>query len=150
MAALSAGTDNIVSQSGVTIATPDATFTPAAGAYVNQTATYSLFSFSSSDAYLKTETESFSVFELTNSLLNPSLSCSFSGSTSITFSLSSYNGGIFPSFVSINSTTGVLSVTAPGVSNSTTYTFYIDSTVTGLSGSAKKIINLTVNKCSGS
>ena len=40
MAALSAGTDDIVSQSGVTIATPNAAFTPAAGAYVNQTATY--------------------------------------------------------------------------------------------------------------
>ena len=33
MTALSAGTDDIVAQSGVTIAAPDASFTPAAGTY---------------------------------------------------------------------------------------------------------------------
>ena len=41
MTALSAGTDDIVARSGVTIAAPDASFTPAAGTYANQTTTYS-------------------------------------------------------------------------------------------------------------
>ena len=41
MTALSLGTDDIVAQSGITIAAADASFTPAAGSYANQTATYS-------------------------------------------------------------------------------------------------------------
>ena len=52
MTALSAGTDDIVAQSGVTIAAPDASFTPAAGTYANQTVTYNLISSTTSDAYL--------------------------------------------------------------------------------------------------
>ena len=40
MTALSVGTDDIVAQSGVTIAAPDASFSPAAGTYVNMTVTY--------------------------------------------------------------------------------------------------------------
>ena len=40
MSALSSGTDDIVSQSGVTIAAPDASFTPTAGTYANQSVTY--------------------------------------------------------------------------------------------------------------
>ena len=40
MTALPSGTDDIVAQSGVTIAAPDATFTPAAGIYANQTVAY--------------------------------------------------------------------------------------------------------------
>ena len=40
MTALSAGTDDIVAQSGVTIAAPDASFSPAVGPYSSQTVTY--------------------------------------------------------------------------------------------------------------
>ena len=40
MTALSVGTDDIVAQSGVTIAAPDASFVPTAGTYTNQTVTY--------------------------------------------------------------------------------------------------------------
>ena len=42
MTALSAGTDDIVAQSGITIATPDASFTPVDETYTNQSATYNL------------------------------------------------------------------------------------------------------------
>ena len=111
---------------------------------------YILVSSSSSDAYLQIATQSFSVSESTTSTQTPNLSCSFSGSTSITFSLSSYNGGVVPSFVSIDSATGVLSISAPSVSSSTTYSFNIDSTISGMSGPVQKIINLTVNKCTPS
>ena len=40
MTALSAGTDDIVAQSGITIAAPDVSFTPATGTYTNLTVTY--------------------------------------------------------------------------------------------------------------
>ena len=107
---------------------------------------YNLISSITSDAYLQIVTQTLFVTESTTSTQTPNLSCSFSGSTSITFSLSSYNGAIIPSFISINSTTGVLTIAAPSVSSSTTYSFFIDSTVSGISGPVQKIINLTVNK----
>ena len=147
MTALSAGTDDIVTQSGVTIAAPDVSFTPAAGTYTNQSTTYTLVSSTTFDAYFQINTQAFSVSESTTSTQAPNLSCSFSGSTSIVFSLSSYNGAIVPSFVSIDSATGVLTIVAPSVSSSTTYSFNILSTITGVSSPVQKIINLTVNKC---
>ena len=150
MTALSAGTDDINAQVGVTIATPDASFTPVAGGYANQSVTYTQGSTSTSDYFIQTEVESFSVSELTTSTKTPILSCSFSGSTSIVYSLSSYNGGTIPSFVSIDSATGILSISAPSVLSSTIYSFYVDSTISGISGVFHKIINLTVNKCTSS
>ena len=50
MAALSVGTDDIITQSGVTIAAPDASFTPAAGTYANQTVTYNKLQLQVEDA----------------------------------------------------------------------------------------------------
>ena len=108
---------------------------------------YNLISSIPSDAYLQPYTQALSVSELTISTETPNLSCSFSGSTSITYSLSSYKGAIVPSFVSIDSATGVLTIAAPSVSSSTSYSFIIDSTVSGTSGPVQKIINLTVKKC---
>ena len=59
MTALSPGTDDIVDQSGVTIAAPDASFThPAVGIYISQTATY------------KVEIASGMMHEIVDSLLN--------------------------------------------------------------------------------
>ena len=100
-----------------------------------------------SDVYLQINAQAFSVSESTTSTQVPDLSCSSSGSTSIVFSLNSYNSAIVPSFVSINSTTGVLSISAPSVSSSINYSFYITSTISGISSPVQKIINLTVKKC---
>ena len=111
---------------------------------------YNLISSSLYGVYQQTEMENFSVSESTTSTQTPNLSCSFSGSTSITYSLSSYNSVAIPSFVSINSVTGILSIIAPSVSSSTTYSFYIDSTAAGISGPIQKIINLIVTKCTAS
>ena len=103
-----------------------------------------------SDAYVQIVTQTLYVSESTNSAYTPNLSCSISGSTSITYSLSSYNGAIIPSFVSIDPTTGVLTIAAPSVSSSTAYSFYITSTISGMSSSVQKIINLTINKSTSS
>ena len=108
---------------------------------------YNLISSITSDAYLQTDAQAFLVSESTTSTQVPNLSCSFSGSTPIVFSLSSYNGVIVPNFVSINSTTGVLTIAAPSVSSSKTYSFYITSMISGVSTPVQKIINLTVKKC---
>ena len=111
---------------------------------------YNLVSSTTSGVYFQIVTQPLSVTESTTSTQTPNLSCSFSGLNSITYSLSSYNGDIIPSFVSIDPATGVLTIVAPSVSSSSTYSFYIDSTVLGMSGPVQKIINLTVNKCTAS
>ena len=148
MTVLSSGTDNIVAQSGVTIATPDVSFTPVATVtYANQSVTYNQISSSSSDAIIQTTTQYFTVSESTSSTQSPNLTCSLSGSTLITYSLSSYNSTVIPSFVSINSTTGILTIEAPIVSNSTFNSFCIDSTISGVSGTFQETINLIVKPC---
>ena len=100
-----------------------------------------------SDVYFQVNTQTYSVCESTTSTQTPNLPCSFSGSTSITYSLSSYNGSIVPSFVSINSATGVLTITAPCVSSSTDYSFNILSKVSGITDPTQNIIKLSVNNC---
>ena len=147
MTALFSGTDDIISQSGVTIAAPDASFTPAAGTYANQTVTYSSTYPQTSDVYFQVNTQTYSVCESTTSTQTPNLPCSFSGSISITYSLSSYRGSVVPSFVSINSTTGILTITAPCVTSSTDYTFSIFSAVSGFTDQAQTIIKLSVKNC---
>ena len=89
MTALSSGTDDIVAQSGVTIAAPTASFTPAAGTYLTQTVTYNSVSPTiSSDAYIQVQSQSISVVELATLSITPNLSCSFSGNTAITYEIS--------------------------------------------------------------
>ena len=111
---------------------------------------YNVVSSVTSDVYLQIVTQAFSVSESTISTQTPNLPCSFSGSTPIVYSLSSYGGEVIPLFVSIDSTTGVLSIEAPSVSNSVDYSFYIVSTVSGLSSLVNNVIKLTVKKCTAS
>ena len=150
MIALSTGQDEIVAENGVTIFSPDPSFTPDDATYTNQSVTYNQISFVTSDVYIQSYTQAFSIIESTNKTLIPNLSCSISGSTSIAYSLSSYNGAIFPLFVSIDYATGVLSIAAPSVSNSTDYSFYIISNITGVTSPVQNFIKLTVKKCTPS
>ena len=88
MAAQSAGTDDIVAQSGVTIAAPAASFSPPAGTYTNLTVIYNLLSSTTSDVYYQVQSQSISVVELNTLTIIPDLSCSFSGNTAITYTIS--------------------------------------------------------------
>ena len=108
---------------------------------------YNLISPQTSDIYFQVKTQAFSVCESTASTQSPNLPCSFSGNTLITYSLSSYKGSIVPSFVSIDSTTGVMTITAPCVSSSTDYSFIILSKVSGMTDPAQTIIKLSVKNC---
>ena len=92
--------------------------------------------------------ESISVIENNNSEYTPNLSCSTTGSTSISHSIGDYNDtNLAPDWVSINSSSGVLTIKAPNVSSDTEYYFYINSKITGVSNSIKKLIKLTVLNC---
>ena len=85
MDALTAGTDDITSISRVTINTPDSSFYPSAGSFVNQSATY--VQGPSSNVYFQITTQSISIFEGNTQQFTPDLSCLISGSNSITHSI---------------------------------------------------------------
>ena len=146
MNVLPVGTDVITPESGVTIGVASSIAITAA-TYSNLSATYTPAPSTSSDVYFYTKAQSFSFSEATNNTWIPNLSCSFSGTTSIFYSLSNYNGSNIPFFVSINSATGVLSINAPNVSSSTDYVFMIVSTISGMSSQVNDIITLTIMKC---
>ena len=86
------------------------------------------------------------MIEANNSTFSPDLPCSTSGTTSISFSISSYGGSNTPSFVSIDAATGVLNVVAPNISADTEYDFYVDSTISMASNPVQNIIKLTIKK----
>ena len=77
------------------------------------------------------------------------LPCSSSGSTSISFSFGNYNGGSVPSWIQIDSNTGVLNITTPDISQDIEFNFYIYS---GMSVSSNlvqipKLIKFKVLNC---
>ena len=80
----------------------------------------------------------------------PDLTCSTSGGTSITYSLTSYNGNTIPAWVTINSSTGQLSIATPSPSTNTDYSFYISSTISGVSSTVNKIMTISVSGCTTS
>ena len=80
----------------------------------------------------------------------PDLTCSTTGSTSISYSLASYNGNTIPSWVTINSSTGQLSITTPSPSTNTDYSFYISSTISGVSSAVNKIMTISISGCTTS
>ena len=146
MNAIPVGTDVITPESGMTLGVASSIAITEA-TYLNLSTTYTQVSSTSSDVYFFIKAQSFSFSEATNNTWTPNLSCSFSGTTSIFYSLSSYNGSNLPSFISINSATGVLSINAPNVSSSTDYVFMIVSTISGISNQVNDIITLTIMKC---
>ena len=79
-------------------------------------------------------------------IIIPDLTCSTTGTTAITYSLSAHPPNAIPSWVSLNSNSGLLSITAPGVISDTTYSFYVDSTYSLADSSAQKLIEVTVLK----
>ena len=97
-----------------------------------------------SDIYFEVSVQSLSMNE--NTLLNftPDLSCSVSGSNSLSFSIASYNGETIPSFISIDVASGLLSISSPEVAADTVYHFYVNTLNSTATFPAHKLIELTV------
>ena len=110
--------------------------------YINQS--YTFVQSYTTDVYYQTEVQSVSVTEKTSTQVLPDLSCSLSSSTSIVFSLGSYNNEGIPSWIAINSNTGLLTIVSPEVDQDTNYSFYVNAAITGVSQQTKKLIKLTV------
>ena len=145
MTTLTVSQYSISSETGVTLGS-GSSFTITAGSYTNLSVTYTPGTTTTSDIYYQVLTESISVVEDNSASTTPDLSCSFSGTTSISY-ISNYGSSIAPSWVLIDPNTGVLSITAPSVSTDTEFDFYVTSIISGVTNPVQKLIKLTIYKC---
>ena len=152
---LTSGTDNIIVDSGQTIGSiTSQTVSPQS--YTNQSVTYVSGTSYTSTINFMTSDLSISVVENNTVLKTPDLPWLLSGSTPISFGLSNYFGSTVPSWITIDPSSGDLTIIAPSVSIDTEFDFYIDSNVSGVTGSIQKLIKLTIldwvssnwNRCS--
>ena len=99
------------------------------------------------DAQYQIDSQSFlSLTENLYSEVTPNLTWSSFGYSSISYSIGNYNGAQAPNWVKIDSSTGILKISAPAVSGPTDFSFYINTAITGVSTQLNKIIYLRVNK----
>ena len=148
MILLSSGTEDIVAESGQTIgAVTTQTVNPPSPAYTNLTVTYVAGTSYTSDVSYLTSDQTIYVMENLTTQILPDLPCSISGSTFISFSTANYMTSTVPSWVAIDSVSGVLSVNSPEVSLDTEYDFYINSAVSGVSNPIQKLIKLIITNC---
>ena len=121
-------------------------------------AAFKLVSNNISDVHFQTRDQSISFLENSYIQIIPDLTCPSSGSTAISYGVAGYNGESAPSWVSIDSATGMLTLATPSVPSDTDYDFVISSSIAGISNLILKHIKLTVqiwtaanwNKCSES
>ena len=146
---LTSGTENINLDSGQTIGviTIQSVISPFS-MYTNVTGiAYIPLSSSTSDVSYQTTDLSYSIAENTISQKSPDLPCSLGGLTSISYSISNYITSNAPSWVIIDTTSGVLTISTPEVASDTGFNFYISSTVSGVSSSIQKLIKIIVLNC---
>ena len=110
----------------------------------NTSQSYSFTINYTTDVYYITDSQYLSFVEKTSTQVLPNLSCSLSSSTSIVFSLSSYNNVNVPSWIAIDANTGFLTINSPEVDQDTNYSFYVNAVITGVSQQIQKLIRLTV------
>ena len=125
----------------LTLKTPADTVTNYTSSVTVQDVTYSSTIQYTPDVYNQTNNQAYSLIEGMSATIAPDLTCTYSGSTSITYSIANYLTQV-PSWVSINSTSGQLSIVTPNVTADTTYSFYINSVVSGTTN--QKLISVTV------
>ena len=137
---MSIHTDTVTSPT-VTLTSQSDTVTDYTSSVTVQDVTYSSTIQYTSDVYNQINSQAYSLIEGMSATITPDLTCSYSGSTSITYSIANYLTQA-PSWVSINSTSGQLSIVTPNVTADTTYSFYINSVVSGTT--TQKLISVTV------
>ena len=149
MNVLSSGTEDITLDSTQTIG---AVFTQAVSSipYSSQTVSYTQGTSYTSDVNYQTNNQSVSVLESIKTQVNLDLPCSISGATPILFSTASYITSVVPSWVIIDSISGILSIESPEVTSDTEYDFYITSSISGISKPVQKLVKLTILNCSPS
>ena len=90
----------------------------------------------------------FSIIEGYSRQVSLNLTCSTTGTTLISYSIADYGGTTAPSWVSIDSASGLLTISATSVTSNSEFSFYVNSLVTGLTDPVQKLIKITVLDCS--
>ena len=139
-------TESLVADSGITLSAA-VTVTVNSASYTSISVTYTKISSFTSDVYYQTADQSISVLESSTTSSSPTLTCSTSGSTEITYSISNYGASSAPSWISIDPSTGALTIASPSVDADTEYDFYINSAFSSSGGPLQKLIKLTVMNC---
>ena len=142
MDVLSSGSYDVVTETGMPALILSSLSPLSTGAYTNQS--YTLTRNYLTDVYYLTDSQSLSVIEKTSTQVLPDFSCSLSSSTSIVFSLGSYNNVNAPSWITVDANTGLLTINSPEVDQDTNYSFYVNAVITGVSQQIQKLIKLTV------
>ena len=142
------GNYDFVSDVGPTIATSSAlTIVTNPTAYSNASFTFQSSSADSFSLQVNTSTDSYlNLLENSYVEVSPTLTCSSLSSTTIVYSISSYNGVTAPSWVNIDSSSGLLKISTPNVTSSTSCSFYINSQISSVTDPVQKLINLKVTK----
>ena len=141
MNVLPSGSYDVVTETGMPTLSPSSpSISPVS--YGNQS--YTFVQNYTTDVDYITDAQSVSVTEKTSTQVLPDLSCSLSSSTSIVFSLGSFNSEVVPSWVAVDVNTGLLTITSPEVEQDTNYSFYVNAMITGVSKQIQKLIKLTV------
>ena len=138
---LPSGSYDVITETGM----PALSFTSVSAtpiSWINQSYTFAQNYWT--DVYYQTNSQSVSVSEKTSTQVLPDLSCSLSSSTSIVFSLGSFNSEIVPSWVAVDANTGLLTITSPEVEQDTNYSFYVNAMITGLTLQTQKQVKLIV------
>ena len=142
MDVLPSGSYDVVTETGMPALASPLSSSFSQIAYPNQS--YIFISNYATDVYYLTDSQSLSVIEKTSSKVLPDLSCSLSNSTSIVFSLGSYNNENAPSWITVDANTGFLTINSPEVDQDTSYSFYMNAVITSVSQQIQKPIKLTV------
>ena len=142
MDVLPSGSYDVVTETGMPALVLSLSWLFSQISYANQS--YIFIRNYATDVYYLTDFQSLSVIEKTSTQVLPDLSCSLSSSTSIVFSLGSYNNVNAPSWIAIEANTGFLTINSPEVDQDTNYSFYVNAVITGVSQKIQKLIKLTV------
>ena len=141
-----AGNYDFVSDSGTTLSASSFLITiTTPSIYTNFI--YQLNPSSSLSLQVNTNAESYlNLLENSYIEISPTLTCSSLSSTTIVYSISNYNGVTAPNWVAIDSSSRLLKISTPNVTNSTSCSFYINSQISSVTNPVQKLINLKVTK----
>ena len=101
-----------------------------------------------SDRYIVKETQDLgSINSNSEKSYSLNFTCSINGKTEISYSLVSDFSQSLPNWISLNSSTGILSIKSPNLSSAMSYQFYVNSTVSGTPTiSYSQLIKILVEK----
>ena len=141
MNSLSTGSNDIIPQGGDSLGTIQI-LTVSTPTYTNAMLLYSSDPIIKSDVYFLTNDQLISIIPGNNYQISIDLTCSSSGSISISYQLANYNTDSIPAWVTLDSNNGTLYIAAPDSPDSNSYKIYVNSLISGSFDSVKKLVTI--------